>query len=142
MTVVYDRVSGQLIWVGRSRIAEVFSDFLKQLPEATAAKIEAVAIGRGPAYQKAAKECLPAADIVFDRFYVMQNDSKAIQNQRRIEFRKATKTGKELMKGTHYLLFKNADKLNKEQSDKLQTLLENNGNLNTLYVLKEPLQAL
>ncbi len=72
----------------------------------------------------------------------MQNDSKAIQNQRRIEFRKATKTGKELMKGTHYLLFKNADKLNKEQSDKLQTLLENNGNLNTLYVLKEPLQAL
>jgi transposase len=26
----------------------------------------------GPAYQKAVKECLPATDIVFDRFHVMQ----------------------------------------------------------------------
>ena len=46
------------------------------------------------------------------------------------------------MKGTHYLLLKNANKLNKKQTDKLQTLLENNSNLNTLYVLKEQLQAL
>ena len=36
------------------------------------------------------------------------------------------------MKGTHYLLLKNADKLNEKQSN----------NLNTLYVLKEQLQAL
>ena len=46
------------------------------------------------------------------------------------------------MKGTHYLLLKNADKLNEKQSNKLQTLLESNSNLNTLYVLKEQLQAL
>ena len=72
----------------------------------------------------------------------MQNDSKAIQNQRRIEFRKANKSGQELMKGTHYLLLKNADKRSEKQTDKLQALLENNSNLNTLYVLKEQLQAL
>ncbi len=142
MTVVYDMVNGHLIWVGTGRTAEMFSSFLKQLPEAVAAEIEAVAMDMGPAYQKAVRDSLPAADIVFDRFHVMQNYSKAIQNQRRIEFRKANKTGKELMKGTHYLLLKNADKLNEKQSDKLQTLLENNGNLNTLYVLKEQLQAL
>jgi len=46
------------------------------------------------------------------------------------------------MKGTHYLLLKNADKLNEQQSDKLQALRENNEHLNTLYVLKEQLQAL
>ena len=34
-----------------------------------------------------------------------------------------------LMKGTHYLLLKNADKLNDKQNDKLQRLLENNTNL-------------
>ncbi len=142
MTVVYDMVGGHLIWVGTGRTAEVFSSFLKQLPEVTAAEIKAVAMDMGPAYQKSVRECLPAADIVFDRFHVMQNYSKAIQNQRRIEFRKANKTDKDLMKGTHYLLLKNADKLNEKQSDKLQTLLKNNGNLNTLYVLKEQLQAL
>ncbi len=72
----------------------------------------------------------------------MQNYRKTIQNQRRIEFRKANKAEKELMKGTHYLLLKNADKLDEKQSLKLQTLLDNNAHLNTLYVLKEQLQAL
>jgi len=142
MTVVYDMVGGHLIWVETGRTAEVFSGFLKQLPEATAAEIKAVAMDMGPAYQKSVRECLPKADIVFDRFHVMQNYSKAIKNQRRIEFRKANKTGKKLMKGTHYLLLKNADKLNEKQSKKLQVLLKNNDHLNTLYILKEQLQAL
>jgi len=142
MTVIYDMVEGHLIGVETGRTAQVFTDFLKQLPDATAAGIKAVAMDMGPAYQKAVRECLPAADIVFDRFHVMQNYSKAIQNQRRIEFKKATTADKEMMKGTHYLLLKNADKLDEKQSDKLQILLDNNSNLNTLYVLKEQLQAL
>ena len=142
MTVVYDMVGGHLIWVEAGRTAEVFSRFLKQLQPDTACKIEAVAMDMGPAYQKAVRESLPLADIVFDRFHVMKNYSKAIHNQRRIEFRKADPSGKELMKGTHYLLLKNADKLSEKQSNKLQRLLESNSNLNALYVLKEQLQAL
>jgi transposase len=142
MTVIYDMVEGHLIGVETGRTAQVFTNFLKQLPATTAAGIKAVAMDMGPAYQKAVRECLPAADIVFDRFHVMQNYSKAIQNQRRIEFKKADTSDKEIMKGTHYLLLKNADKLDEKQRDKLQVLLDNNSNLNTLYVLKEQLQAL
>lgn len=142
MTVVYDMVEGHLIWVGTGRTAEVFSGFLQQLPKETANAIEAVAMDMGPSYQKSVKDCLPAADIVFDRFHVMQNYSKAIQNQRRVEFRKANKPEKDLMKGTHYLLLKNADKLNEKQTLKLQMLLDSNAHLNTLYVLKEQLQVL
>ena len=142
MTVVYDMMGGNLIWVEVGRTADVFSSFLTKLPKATAAQILAVAMDMGPAYQKAVRESLPNADIVFDRFHVMQNYSKAIQNQRRIEFKKADEKGKDLMKGTHYLLLKNADKLTDPQSIKLQALLESNSNLNALYVLKEQLQSL
>ena len=142
MTVIYDMVEGHLIGVETGRTADIFSGFLQQLPSETAAEIKAVAMDMGPSYQKSVRDCLPNADIVFDRFHVMQNYSKAIQNQRRIEFRKASQPGKELIKGTHYLLLKNADKLNEQQGDKLRTLLENNGNLNTLYLLKEQLQVL
>jgi transposase len=142
MTVVYDMVEGHLICVEAGRTAEVFSGFLKQLPEETAANIEAVAMDMGPAYQKSVRDCLPNADIVFDRFHAMQNYSKAIGNQRRIELRKADNAGKELMKGTHYLVLKNAAKLNESQAEKLQRLLDNNANLNTLYIMKEQLQAL
>lgn len=142
MTVIYDMVEGHLIGVETGRTAEVFSRFLNQLPLETAEKIEAVAMDMGPSYQKSVRDCLPNADIVFDRFHVMQNYSKAISNQRRIEFRKANQAGKELLKGTHYLVLKNADKLDKSQTQKLRQLLDENENLNTLYVLKEQLQAL
>jgi transposase len=142
MTVIYDMVEGHLIGVETGRTAEVFSRFLRQLPTKTAEKIEAVAMDMGPSYQKSVRDCLPKADIVFDRFHVMQNYSKALSNQRRIEFRKANKAGKDLLKGTHYLVLKNADKLNESQAARLQQLLDENANLNTLYVMKEQLQAL
>jgi transposase len=99
MTVIYDMEEGHLIGVETGRTADVFSGFLKQLPAETTAKIEAVAMDMGPSYQKSVRECLPNADIVFDRFHVMKNYSKALSNQRRIEFRKANKTGKELLTG-------------------------------------------
>jgi transposase len=104
MTVVYNLGTGQLIWVSEGRTAETFSTFLKLLPDTTKQGISAVAMDMGPAYQKAVHDNLPNADIIFDRFHVMQNYSKAIDNQRRIEFRKADKLGKELITGTRYLL--------------------------------------
>ena len=142
MTVIYDMDEGHLIGVETGRTADVFAAFLKKIPKHVAQEIEAVAMDMGPAYQKAVRECLPHADIVFDRFHVMKNYSKALSNQRRIEFRKANSEGKDLLKGTHYLVLKNASKLNEKQAQKLQKLLNENANINTLYLLKEQLQSL
>lgn len=142
MTVIYDMDEGHLIGVETGRTSDVLSTFLKKIPKPIAQEIEAVAMDMGPAYQKAVRECLPHADIVFDRFHVMKNYSKALSNQRRIEFRKANKEGKDLLKGTHYLVLKNAAKLNEKQEKKLQELLNENANLNTLYLMKEQLQSL
>ena len=130
MTVVYDMVSGHLIWVETGRTADVFSSFLKQLSVTTANEIKAVAMDMGPAYQKSVRDCLPNADVVFDRFHVMLNYSKAIQNQRRIEFRKADRNNKDLIKGSLYLLLRNANKLNDKQSDQLKLLLDVNAGAN------------
>ena len=142
MTLVYDLVSGQLIWVQAGRTAEVFSQFLKKLLEPTKQGILAVAIDMGLSYQKAVRDDLPNADIVFDRFHVMQNFCKAMDNQRRAEFRKADDAQKGLITGSRYLLLKNSDKLNETQTDKLKTLLHENKNINSLYILKEQLQTL
>src|SRR3990167_5638250 len=100
MTLVYDLVSGQLIWVQAGRTAEVFSQFLKKLLEPTKQGILAVAIDMGLSYQKG------------------------------------------LITGSRYLLLKNSDKLNETQTDKLKTLLHENKNINSLYILKEQLQTL
>lgn len=142
MTLVYDLGSGQLVWVHPGRTAEVFSQFLKALPNTTKQGILAVAMDMGLAYQKAVRDDLQNADIIFDRFHVMQNFCKAMDNQRRAEFRKADDAQKELITGSRYLLLKNSNKLNEAQQNKLQTLLHENKNINSLYILKEQLQML
>ncbi len=137
MTVVYDLESGNLILVHEGRTAETLSICLKQLPESTKKGILAVAMDMGPAYQKAIHDDLPHADIIFDRFHVMQNYSRAVDNQRCIEFRKAVKIGKDLIKGSRFLLLRNAENLTEAQGDKLKKLLQENTNINIIYMLKE-----
>lgn len=142
MTVVYDMVTGQLIWVEAGRTSEVLSKFLKELNRPCAANIKGVVMDMGPAYQKAVREHLPQADIIFDRFHVMQQFSKAIDNQRRIEFRRAHITEKNLIKGSRFLLLRNRNKLNEKQEKRLTKLLNENANLSVMYMLKEQLQRL
>ncbi len=72
MTVVYDLVSGHLIWVEHGRKAEVLISFFEQLSEETKSGIKAVSMDMGQSYQSAVRKMLPNADIVFDRFHVMQ----------------------------------------------------------------------
>jgi len=142
MTVVYNLETGQLIWVHEGRTAEIFSTFLKQLAEPTKQGILAVAMDMGPAYQKSVRDDLPNADIIFDRFHVMQNYGRAIDNQRRIEFRKSDSAGKDLIKGCRFLLLRNAENLSDKQQKSLTTLLHENENINLIYMLKEQLQTL
>lgn len=99
MTVIYDMVSGHLIGVETGRTAEVFSGFLNRLSQETTENIEAVAMDMGPSYQKSVRDCLPNADIVFDRFHVMQNYSKVISNQRELSTEKRIKLVKNCLKG-------------------------------------------
>lgn len=143
MTVVYDMNTGRLIWVEHGRTSDTLSRFLTQLSRATAEQIKAVAMDMGDSYIKAVTEHLPNADIVFDRFHVMQLYSKIIRKERSFEFKKAENhKDKKLIKGSLFLLLKNAGKLSSSQSDKLDELLESNKHLCFIYMMKEQLQQI
>lgn len=142
LTLVYDMVSGNLLWIKEGRTAEVLGEFLQALSAECADGIEAVAMDMGLAYQSAVRQWLPGANIVFDRFHVMQLYSKVIKQVRRAEFSKADAGHKEQIKGTSYLLLSNRDKLNDDGENRLQQLLDTNQTLHTVYTLKEQLQAL
>lgn len=142
LTIVYDLDSGDLVWVTEGHTKAGFKDFLDQLDETTAAGIAAVAMDMWPAFAHAVAESLPNADIVFDRFHVMQNFSKVIDQVRRAEFKRAPAAGKPLITGSRYLLLKNADLLSQPQQLRLDDLLAANHNLLAVYSLKEQLQNL
>jgi len=142
VTVVYDLCSGDLLWVHEGRTAAVLGQFLSALTEETANGIKAVAMDMGLPFQCAVKKWLPNADIVFDRFHVMQMYNKALAAVRRSEFKKADAEGKKTIKGSRYLLLSNQCNLKDTQRPKLDALLAANEPLNEAYILKEQLQAL
>ncbi|MGH8540162.1 MAG: ISL3 family transposase [Stenotrophobium sp.] len=142
VTVVYNLDSGALLWVGDGKNAESLSVFLAELSQETADGIQAVAMDMGPAYQAAVKAQLPKATIVFDRFHVMKLYSDVIRRVRKSEFRKADADGKEVIKGSLYLLLGNKQRLDESGIQRLEELMQANQTLSTVYTLKEQLQAL
>ena len=96
----------------------------------------------GQPYQSAVRKMLPNADIVFDRFHVMQNYHLLMRKERNKAFRNGSYQEKKMLKGTLFLLLKNAHKLDDRQSDRFDDLLESNKTLCIIYMLKEQLQAI
>lgn len=148
--LVYDLLPGahygRILWVKEGRGSAVLLEFLDDRFQECAAGIEAVALDMGPAYIAAMHESLPQAQIVFDRFHVMQMFNKVIRDCRRAEF-KATKTlgdltGQQTIKGSLWLLLSNRTTLKQTDQERLDQLLAQNQPLAFLYALKEQLQRL
>lgn len=142
LTLVYDLEAGHLLWVTEGRSKAGLLDFLDRLSPESAAGIEAVAMDMWPAFENAVAQSLPQAAIVYDRFHVMANYSKAIDQVRRAEFKRAQAADKPLLTGSRYLLLKNVGRLSERQSQRLDELLAANTNLHAVYSLKEQLQQL
>ena len=149
-TLVYDLSPGsdygRILWVKEGKEGDVLVQFLDALLPECAAGIEAVALDMGPAYIAAVQKSLPNADIVFDRFHVMQMFSKVITDCRNAEFKAAKTlgdlTGQQMIKGSLWLLLSNHNTLNETDLERLKRLLAENQPLATLYTLKEQLQRL
>lgn len=142
LTLVYDLEAGHLLWVTEGRSKAGLQDFLDRLSPEAAAGIEAVAMDMWPAFEHAVAESLPNAVIVYDRFHVMANYSKVIDQVRRAEFKRAKAADKALLTGSRYLLLKNPERLSQRQTQRLDDLLAANTHLHAVYALKEQLQQL
>jgi transposase len=142
LTVVMDLDSGAVVFVGDGKGADALNPFWKRL-RPSGAKIEAVAMDMSGAYQAAVRAHLPRAVIVFDRFHVVKLFNDKLSELRRALYREATDVQhKEVLKGTRWLLLKNAANLDpaKDEKSRLKEALKLNEPLATAYYLKEDLR--
>ncbi len=107
------------------------------------AKIEAITMDMWPAYIKATLNYYSYDIIVFDRYHIISDCNKMIDELRRKEAQTAEKTEKNVYTGVRYLLLKGQEKIENDYKAKyrLNRLLEINQSLNTVYILKEELRA-
>ena len=142
LTVVMDLESGAVVFVGDGKGADALKPFWKRL-RPSGAVIEAVAMDMSAAYRSAVSIHLPKAVIVFDHFHVVKLFNDKLSDLRRALYREATDVQhKEVLKGTRWLLLKNAENLDPEKDEKsrLKEALKLNEPLAVAYYLKEDLR--
>jgi transposase len=142
LTVVMDLESGAVVFVGDGKGADALKPFWKRL-RPSGARIQAVAMDMSAAYRSAVSTHLSGAVIVFDHFHVIKLFNDKLSDLRRALYREATEVQhKEVLKGTRWLLLKNAENLDEEKDEKrrLQEALKLNEPLATAYYMKEDLR--
>ena len=142
ITVVLDLVSGAVVFIGEGKGADALAPFWRKLRH-SGASIEAVASDMSAAYLMAIASNLPDAVHVLDRFHVMKLFNEKLSNLRRdLHHQAETKERKQVIKGTRWLLLKNAENLNEDRNERerLDEALRLNEPLSRAYYLKEDLR--
>ena len=133
-----------VLWVCRGRRREDVRPFFEKLGDEGRRRIEAVARDRNGAYEAEVTEPCPRAKIVYDRFHVVAKYGReVIDAVRTSEAQQQTNRGeRQVLKGSRWLLLRNADGLKGQDRIRLGELLRVNRKLATVDVLQDDLKSL
>jgi transposase len=121
-------------------------EFLRLIPLRIAQKIQSVCCDLWEAYTEAAREELPTARIVADRFHVAKHYRDAVEQVRKHELHQLKKTLSKAeykkLNGSYRAFRKNAKDLNKEERKILRRFFEHSASSKLAYLLREQLTAI
>ena len=142
MTVVLDYLTGRVVWMGENRDKNTVDRFFDGMAPEQKASIKAVAMDMWQPFLNRVRHHCPRARIVYDMFHLVRSFGLVIDKVRRAEYIKADDEGKAVLKGSRYVLLKNAVNLTKNQRAKLKDVLAANKTLTAMYILKDQLKEL
>lgn len=145
-TVVIDPTCKRVLWVGRGRTREDVRPFFQLLGPERCGQIQAVAMDMNAAYDLEVREHCPNAQVVYDLFHVVAKYGREVVDRVRVDEANKVKNDKparKVIKGSRWLLLRNADNIKKEEDRiRLAELLKANRKLSAVYVLKDDLKEL
>ena len=137
VTLVLNGDTGELLHLHEGKKKASLEVFFERLNDKQKASIKAVCIDRNGAYRAVIDEQLPGAEIVFDKFHLLQNLGKVVDKVRSEENRRASAADLPLFIGQRFNLLRHPENLTEKNSSSLDKLLGANETLNTLYMLKD-----
>lgn len=136
--VVSDLERGRPIWVGGTGHKEVDLDaFFTFLGAKKSKKIKLAVMDMWVPFRNSVKRNVPEAKIIYDKFHIMQQLSKAMDEVRRQEYKRLLGKDRSFLKGQRYTLLSRRENLTLSGRQSLKKLLSLNKRLNKAYLLKE-----
>ena len=145
LTLVYQIDIGvtRLLWVGKERTIESFQGFFAAMGQEVISKICFICSDMWEPYLKLIRERCSEALHILDRFHIVANMNKALDEVRAGESRRIAIEGRiPVLKKSRWLLLKRGDNLKTEQRFRLRDLLRYNLKTVRAYLLKEAFQQL
>lgn len=140
VVVISDLTNKRVIDVLKDRKKEALEVYMDGWSAEFKEKIKSVAIDLWGPYRSVVEAKLPNARAVADRFHVMQNLNKALDNCRKQERRKSDDD--EIWKNAKYAVLKNREDLSDDQEEVLKRVLAASPALKSCYELKESFRAI
>ena len=135
LTIVRDLEAG-VIWTGIGRKKETLDTFFKELGQEKSMNITVAVMDMWDPYIASVSGNTNAA-IVFDKFHVAKKVNEALDYVRKGEFSNADDNERKEMKHKRFLILARQERLNDEQKESLNDLMNLNKNLYKAYLLKE-----
>jgi transposase len=142
-TVLSDLVHGEVIGLAKDRSDDSLAGLLNGCLDARQrAAVTAVCTDMHQPYINAVSRELSKAEIVFDKFHVLQHASAALDEVRRQEFFRAGAVMRAFGRGKRWLLLRRWKTVRGSKRTELQQLFAANHRLFKAYVLREQLDRL
>ncbi len=152
VTAVLDVDTKRIVWLCRGRGLDALGGFFTALGPARCAQLTAVTLDMWAAYTSQVKHFAPQAALVYDPFHVLARYHDVVVDRVRVDetnkiaksdlTQPAVTAARRVIKGTKWLLLKNAGNLRDDEHVRLDELLRANRALATVYILKEDLKQL
>ena len=161
LTVVADHdQQGRVVWAHEGKNAETLMSFFDELGPERVAKLEAISLDMGRAFEKATTEKAPHVRQCVDPFHLVALANEAINQARRWAWNEERRVAPKKLRGrprldevrprdqarwtkhTRWALLKDPDHLSDEQLNVLHELRRNNSVLYRSWQLKESLRDL
>lgn len=126
------------IWFGgKDRTEKSMDEFYQHLGARSSQKIRLAIMDMWKTFEKSAKNNIPQATILYDKFHIIKHLGEALDTIRKQEYARLKDKDRKYIKGQKYILLSNRENLALDGKASLKTLLELNKRLNSAYVLKE-----
>lgn len=137
--VVADLHRRRPIWMSESlgRAEEHMDVFFKAMGDKRSKSIRLAVMDMWKPFRNSLNKNAPQAEIVYDKFHVLNHLSRALDNVRRLEYKRVAQKDKRFIKGQRYTLLSHKANLDLEGKQALGLLLKANKRLNKAYLLKE-----
>ena len=145
LTLVYQIDAGcrRLIWIGKERTEETINGFFVWFGKKRCNELRFICSDMWKSYLNAIAAYAPKALNVLDRFHIVANLNKAVDEVRRMEFHRLLATGKQaILTKTKWILLKRSRNLTSKQRVRLKDLVKMNLRSVRAYLLKESFQHL